>query len=140
MTLDGLRTLCVGGFKGSSSRNSIMDAVADAVARAEGAGLRGDLWVDGSFLTRTWNPDDADLLLAVCGTECDVADNHGVLKTWLGDCDNTPCDAYVWYRYPEGHPQHYDSSTKRVYWHHQFGLSRSNQPKGIAILTVGGGL
>ena len=98
-------------------------------------GIRGDLWVDGSFVTTKLDPDDVDVVL-------ELAEITGVTPAqeerlqWFSSrqaadvaqkYDDYGCDCYVTIR------------STRDYWLSQFGRDRGNNPKGIAILQINGG-
>jgi len=53
LTLDGLEQVCVDLFPLSVSRRPIMDGFREFVRTLTDSGYSGELWVDGSFLTRS---------------------------------------------------------------------------------------
>src|SRR5688572_26578012 len=73
--LADIRTLCVDNpqFARSSTRERIMGRLDAAVKRLADAGIVGELWIDGSFLTQKINPEDVDLSLKVDGDFYDNA-------------------------------------------------------------------
>jgi hypothetical protein len=141
ITLEQVRALCVTPFAFSNTRSKIMDDLLATVARFEASGLRAEIWIDGSFLTATINPNDVDLLLALPEDfhETATPEQTEILNS-LGD-DSWPggCDISVLHSYPEGHLLHERYVDMRVYWCHQFGLSRKREAKGIATVRIGGG-
>lgn len=49
------------------------------------------------------------------------------------------CHAFVFCEFPQGHPNRVQGI--REYWLHQFGTGHDEvSPKGIAVVSVGGGL
>lgn len=68
LTLTELRALCVDDTRFSLSRRRriIMDGVDRVVHRLVEAWIVGEVWVDGSFLTETIEPNDADIVVR-CG-------------------------------------------------------------------------
>ncbi len=46
------------------------------------------------------------------------------------------CDSYLFLEYPQGHPLYEEGQRLREYWLRQFGISRSDEPKGIAVVEV----
>ena len=118
------------------------------VERLESGGIRGDLWVDGSFLTEKIDPEDVDIVLEISEVQ---ASNPGPgqdgLIDWLGSTNSEIvaqmkrdywCHSFVFCGLPIDHP-HYPGWDVRKYWTDQFGKSRGNEPKGIAVLLIGGG-
>jgi len=92
------------------------------------AGVKGAVWVDGSFLTEKLDPADADLVVAVDTVA--TAPSPNVLAALDKVAKHqyvTParCDSYV-------------MADKRLepYWVKQFGFSRAKDVKGIAVLTL----
>lgn len=65
MTLDGLQALCVTSFPLSGTTPRIMAGLKMIIDRLSQYGIRGDLWVNGSFLTRKIDPSDSDVVLFV---------------------------------------------------------------------------
>ena len=62
-TLDELRDRCVATFPLSSTRPGLMANLDSAIARLNSAGVPGEVWIDGSFLTAKIDPADVDLVL-----------------------------------------------------------------------------
>ena len=147
-TLDELELLCVDGFDLSRTRQGIMEGLRRMAARLESGGVRGDLWVDGSFLTEKIDPEDVDIALRV--SEAQVSNpgpGQGALINWLGSRDpaivaqtkgDYSCDSFVFYELPVGHP-HHPGFDIREYWINEFGKSRRNELKGIVVLLISGG-
>ena len=73
MTLIEVRQLCVDNFPNSETREPVMNGLEYVVYRLTEAGICGDLWVDGSFLTEKIDPNDVDLLLHIKPDFYDVA-------------------------------------------------------------------
>jgi hypothetical protein len=67
LPLSQLRKVCVDAFPYSTTRKGIMDGVDIVVARLLQEGVKGELWVDGGFLTLKMDPEDADMVLCVNG-------------------------------------------------------------------------
>lgn len=103
--------------------------------------IKGQLWIDGSFLTEKIDPEDADLVLSIAAG---VYDN-GTLQQratidWLidnlKDSHGIPCDSHVYFRYPKGHPHYQEGVFMRAYWMRQWGFDRSDDFKGIAVIKL----
>ena len=75
MTLSAVRALCVDAdiFALSQRRKTIMDNLTHILERVGGASIVGEIWLDGSFLTKKIDPCDADLVLHVDGALYDKA-------------------------------------------------------------------
>jgi hypothetical protein len=148
-TLDDLHTLCVTAFPLSAKRVTLMDGLRRMVSRLEADGIEGDLLTDGSFLTQKIDPRDVDIALEVSerfllGASTAQRDT----LNWLGS--DRPdvrseiqrdygCHSFVFCAVPPGHPWHPGFDIK-AYWLEQFGRDRRNNPKGIAVLSIGGGV
>lgn len=98
--------------------------------------MRGELWVDGSFLTEKLNPADVDLLLRVSVVDyAAMSINAQQFFAWFAsnslkqqhNCDNY---AYV------TDPTRAESEYLNAYWLRQWGFSRGNNMKGIAVMRV----
>jgi len=137
MSMADLRALCVQPFVGiSTTRDPLMLAVEGIVRTLVAAAVQGAMWVDGSFLTIKIDPNDADVLLQVeagfynsapapLRAAMDrVASN---LKASQG------IDSYLWV---QDNPGGVDDLWWQSYWIRQFGFSRENVPKGIALIIV----
>src|ERR1700753_4504612 len=67
ITLVEMRDLCVysESLKNSKTRQDIMAGLELVISRIENAGIKGELLIDGSFLTKKIDADDVDILLIV---------------------------------------------------------------------------
>ena len=135
-----LRQLCVARFPDSISRSNIMTGLESLVLNLNSEGLPMQIWIDGSFTTEKLNPEDVDLL--VCVKEDDLAnatEGQKQIIRRVAETDFMPshrCDAYVLFEYLEGHPLRDEGEWQRAYWLRQFGYSRQDKPKGLAVLTL----
>lgn len=107
-------------------------------------GIVGHMWVDGSFLTQKIDPEDVDLLLRISLELYENATSEQMSTIeWFaqGEQPKTDyhCDCYIWVEIPPGHPAYIDSEERREYWTRQYGLSRRNEHKGIAVVELPGG-
>ena len=119
------------------------------VERILSSGITGDLWVDGSFITQKIEPGDIDIVLNLdSGFLAQATPTQMASLHWLGTTDATvraqmkhdySCDAYAFCDIPAGQPGH-PGIDLRQYWLNQFGIDRSGASKGIAVLSVLGGV
>jgi hypothetical protein len=135
-----LRDVCVGAFPRSTTRGAIMDKLEQVIAEISRHGIPGELWVDGSFLTRKENPEDVDVVLRI---DADVYDNgtqavRQVVDWIISNLKQTHmCDSYVWLEYPDGHALHDESEWNRAAHMAGFGWSRDKADmKGIAVVRL----
>jgi hypothetical protein len=139
MTLAELRALCVDRFPTSTTREAIMAGLEAIVERLQLFTIKGELWVDGSFLTAKPDPADSDVVLRLDSDFVDrvSADQWAVLD-WLNTDLKTShrCDFYLFVRYPEGHPSFWLGEYLAAYWMRQWGFSRSDEMKGIAVIEL----
>ena len=111
--------------------------------RLVGAGVIGELWVDGSFVTEKLDPEDVDVALAMSATAYDTG--TPALQTAIEEISSRhhetkaamKCDGFVFFEWPHGHALAPIGARSRAYWLRTFGSSRSNDPKGIAVVAVG---
>ena len=99
-------------------------------------GIRGDLWVDGSFVTKKLEPDDVDVVLELSELTGITPEQENRLK-WFGSRQpadmgqkraDYSCHCYL------------TLSSNHDYWLGQFGRDRSANPKGIIVLHLNGGV
>ena len=134
-----LRQLCVTNFPLSNTRPPIMIGLERLIDELRTAGIVGEVWVDGSFMTGKVDPADADIVLCAHHT---VYDNGTVQQKILLDSVGRNlrsilrCDSYTFYEYPQGHNLHPVGEWMRAYWTRQYGFSRGDAFKGIAVIEV----
>jgi hypothetical protein len=139
VALAELRQLCVKNFSGSITRRGIMDGIETVVRELSNAGIIGEFWVDGSFVTEKIDPDDADTLVHVSS---EIYDNEPAKRTLIDWASHEnlkathSCDSYKWIEYSSGHPLHAKSETERKWWTDWFGTSRKGVPKGILVVSL----
>lgn len=116
-----------------------MDGLEHVVGRISSADVRGELWLDGSFLTQKIDPMDVDYLLRVGSDIYDHDPEKRTIVDWASSAelkDSCSCDAYKWIEYNVGHPLFADSERDREYWTNWYGVSRKGIRKGIAVVTL----
>lgn len=131
-------------FPQSRTRADLMRNFRAVFARIAQTGIRGEVWVDGSFLTEKIDPADVDCVLNIPPHfyESGTPEQTDLIE-WLISSDNTPkrqfrCDIDVGIAYPEESPDHYVWQQVSGHWHRLFGFSvKTREPKGIAVLRVG---
>jgi len=142
MTLDDLRSLCVEGFPHSTSRPRIAAGLEQVLQRVEKAGIRADVWIDGSFLTEKPDPEDADIVLRISIADLATPTREQTeTLDWL-NLDLKPeflCDSYFFFVFPGDDARADFGAEMEAYWKRQFGFSRSEDAKGIAVLQTGAG-
>jgi hypothetical protein len=141
-TMENIRQLCVDSFPISTARPTIFNGLITFVQRLQTARIPGELWLDGSFLTEKIDPKDVDVVLRVDGSVY----NSGTMEQkdaidWViaNQKLTLKCDSYALFEYPPGHALHDDGRWWYSYWHKQWGFSREDAPKGIAVLVLGVG-
>ena len=143
MSLAELENLCVTPFPLSSTRKGIMAGLHTVVSRIAEAGIRCDIWVDGSFLTQKIDPVDVDIIALIPAEFYDAGtDQQRDVIEWLTSGENLPrrefrCDTHAEPIYPESSPMHYMVPDAIQYWRSIYGRSvESGEPKGIAVIEV----
>jgi hypothetical protein len=139
-TLAEVRQLCVVRFTHSITRPSIMDGLEEVVTELNKSSLHLEVWVDGSFATEKLNPEDSDIAVRFDGVEFDAAAAHQkAIISWAASTDlvsTHKCDCYPFPEYPQGHRLYDHGQWRRAYWLNKFGFSRSEQPKGLAVVKL----
>lgn len=136
-----LRILCVDNFQGSITRPLIMTGFEAVVGQLNGLGLRMEIWVDGSFMTQKLNPEDVDFAVRVEESNWRAADikQKSTIK-WVNETDLKPqyhCDSYAFVELsPASSIVRGDWEWDRSLWLRQFGFSRTDERKGLAVLKL----
>lgn len=140
MTIEQLRDTCVTAFPTSQTRARIMDGFEEVVGRLLVAGVHGEIWVDGSFVTEKKNPNDIDFVLRI---QADVDENANeqqreAINFLHEDLRNDLwCHSFVLIEYNEDDPRFWVGEYMRAYWMKQWGFSRDEQTlKGMAVIEL----
>ncbi len=116
-----------------------MAGLAEVIERLIHHRVAGELWVDGSFLTEKINPGDVDIVLRVPSSVYDdgTSEQRETID-WIGENlrEHNLCDSYVFPEFPENDPNYFLGKQRRDYWSNLFGYSRSQAPKGIAVIEL----
>ena len=116
-----------------------MRGLEEVVERLVRTGVKGELWIDGSFLTEKIHPEDVDLLLRP-GQDFLVTatDEQKAVVKWFNSNLKAShhCDSYVFYEYPPSDPLFNENEWMHAYWVKQYGWSRGLDMKGIALVAV----
>lgn len=143
MSIAALERLCVHRFPDSFTRPGIMENLNNVIDRINTSKITGSLWIDGSFLTEKLNPDDVDILFSVSlSTYLAFNPIQGRFFEWFRKtslyqdygCDNYAaiCDNYAAIH----DPSRPEGEWLFAYWLRQFGFSRDNRIKGLAVVKV----
>lgn len=147
MTVGALRKLCVTGLSPSDTREEIMHGLEALVKKLKVAKIRGELWTDGSFLTEKIDPDDVDFTLCVKWSFVKKCSPEQVaILEWLNMDEDEPdspkklhrCHTFLWIDYPKRHPLWLAGQRRKAYWLKQWGRSRTDEKKGIAVVKLPG--
>lgn len=87
MTLDMLRRLCVTARDPSLTRPSIMEGLTTLILRLNEAGVRGEVWIDGSFVTFKVDPEDVDILVHAHSSQYDADSAVRMAVEWATSRD-----------------------------------------------------
>lgn len=132
-----LRELCVNKFPHSITRNDIMLGLEKVIEMMEDVGLEGDVWIDGSFLTEKINPNDSDIVVFVLSEECESKEKAEVIKNIRSNLrDQFLCHSHIFPEYPKDDDRAVYFEWSRSYWIRQFGFSRGEEIKGIAVYKL----
>ena len=113
-------------------------AVLDLIKKA---GLKGDIWVDGSFLTEKIDPGDVDLVFDV---PIHAIENANVPQAELlkklsnqGFKRTERLHTFIMFTAPVAHAQFQEGERIHQQWQKDFGVSYiAKTPKGIAVIEV----
>ena len=136
-TVDDLKAICVDGFPHSTSRKGIFDELARVIDKTRSVNIRGELWIDGGFLTQSINPKDVDFVLRFDSDDYDAGtmEQKQVIDWIVHDLwKNGICDSYAFPEYPTAHPLQWLTQDQHDYWMKWFGKSRRGEVKGIAVI------
>ena len=143
MTFEELHDLCITPFlyRGDHARMKVMDGIKSLVGKLSDAGVVGDVWIDGSFLTQKIDPDDADIIVHVSAEQYENDPSAKAAVDWSVHDDRQSshfCDGYKWVEYQRGHIMFNFSDINREKWTKWFGRSRppKREPKGIAVIAI----
>ena len=133
---------CVTAFPLSRTRQAIAHGLWQMATALATAGIEGDIWVDGSFVTSTIDPNDADVVLSVAGEFYDESppDRQAAID-WVSTNLKVShlCDSYLLFRWAEGHPLYWLGESMYAYWMKQWAFDRENNLKGMPVLQIRGG-
>lgn len=143
LELAHVEELCVARFRDSRSRPAIMSGVRLIYDRLRKAGIDGELWIDGSFVTSKPDPVDVDMAVRFQAQQVDDGPKamYEALK-WVSSDLREPhrVDGYVWPEWPVDAPAYETGESQRQYWLRWFGTSRNGQAKGIVVVRLGAGM
>ena len=144
MTLGELRQLCVAKFPDSEVRADIMAGFEAIHERAGALGIKGNVWVDGSFLTQKIDPDDIDFVFLIDASyyESGTKEQYEFIE-WLISNEDDPkksfkCHTDVVLLYPEDSPFYQITVNTKHHWSENvYGYSvTTKEPKGIVVLEI----
>ncbi|KAF0178283.1 MAG: hypothetical protein FD161_2030 [Limisphaerales bacterium] len=116
-----------------------MEGLEQVITKLVESGVESEVWIDGSFLTEKTDPEDSDILVKVTSefTERLNSQQEAVLN-WIDTNlkDSHLCHSFVLASFPEGHVNYTGSQWFHAYWLRQFGFTRGDEPKGIAVIRT----
>lgn len=131
-----LRRLCVDRFPLSVTRPSIMRNLVDLIDLMHKQRIPSDVWIDGSFLTEKLDPGDVDLLWVIdAQIFLGLSTSQLAFVNWYSTNNlnsQYKCDNYV-HIVDNNSPS---SQWMTAYWLRQFGFSRSDKMKGLAVVHL----
>lgn len=144
MTLAEVKTLCVTNFPASTRRGMIFAGLTGFLSEMSATGLVGDVWLDGSFVTRKPDPSDCDLVISADSAKLEAllpTQQELIRKRVRTGHDQTKivhhCDVYLFPVYPLIHTLHVPVTlSQRAYWEDQFGFDHSKHAKGMAVVKL----
>ncbi len=138
-----IRYLCVDDarFHLSNRRAKIMENLETLIGGLRVIGIRGKVWIDGSFLTEKIEPNDVDILLDLEDeTVQRLNPQQRADVDWLYENKEVQteygCDSHVLVQWPIGHPSHPHGEWLRAKYLSLFGWVSVYEMKGIAIVVL----
>ena len=146
MGLDELEELAVRSvrsFRLSTTRRNHMASLRAIFAWLADVHIAGELWIDGSFMTRKIDPSDIDMILRLRSDEFESRSKRDALNNIVSDdiYNRMKCDIYLLLEHPESDTSSFVKSQKqRRFVIRTFGHQVKNrQPKGIAVVNLAHG-
>lgn len=139
LSLQELEALCVTRFPKSTTRRRIFEGLTQVIGSLHGIGLNAEVWIDGSFLTEKENPNDSDVVVKVHAAFFEngtIAQQDAIQRIATDLKTSHKCDCYVLFHYDPGDPRANESEWMNAYWIRQFGFSRGNEMKGMALYSI----
>lgn len=139
LELHELKKICVDDFPLSNSRLVIMEGLEKVIDKLRTNDIQGEVWINGSFVTKKINPNDVDLVLRVSAQFLDNANpEQRNIVDWLSSNLKTAfhCDSYVFSEWPVNHKNYLIGKRMNDYWTKLFGFSRGGNPKGIVVISL----
>jgi hypothetical protein len=140
LSLTAVEEACVASFHLSTTRQDLMAALQLVVEQLNAKGISGEIWLDGSFVTKKISPKDIDFILVADSSVYDegTEEQRDLLDGLTdGEMWKPPllCDTNAAYIDP---PEQQGTSTVIDYWTNRFGLSLGDRtPKGIVVIKLG---
>ena len=117
-----------------------MSGLESIVQKLVEAGICGDLWIDGSFITEKIDPEDVDLLLHIKPDFLrTITHEQEQMILWFAKTNlkgDYSCDSYVFHEYPPEDARAATNEWRWAYWIKQYGWSRKEDMKGIVRITI----
>jgi hypothetical protein len=140
MDIAQIRELCVSQFPRSATRQEIMTGLEAVLSRLNASGLALEVWIDGSFVTEKLDPEDSDIAVRYWGHELDSAspDQLEIIE-WAASTQpqfDHKCHCFPFPEWRKTDSLHDHGQWRRAYWLRQFGFSRQDQPKGLAVVEL----
>ncbi len=142
MTMEQLKTLVVDRFPLSGKRGELWNNFSVLLGKIRNLGLRGDVWVDGSFLTEKIDPGDVDFVIDFPNTVLNSLTSEQlelVIKLKNREFRKPEClHSFVMFSTDASDPEYAASMAIHAQWQKDFGFSYvKKEPKGIAVIEVG---
>lgn len=137
MSVAEFKETFVDRFDTSLRRAVIFDSIVEFVKDICAKYNIVEIWIDGSYVTKKINPNDADMVVFF-----EIEDYMNIYSDWGNIRDRSNLDLYAAAVANEDtkkkvSPLDYNSIVNnRNYWKGQFGFDRSDTPKGLAVVTI----
>jgi hypothetical protein len=141
MTIQELHQLAVAPFSKSNTRADLWTNFLWLISELQAAGLKGRIWVDGSFVTEKIDPDDIDMIFEgsydfLQALQPSASKLVQILSNQQFKLDKK-LHTFVIYSAPMGHVRYPQAKALQDTWIRNWGYSLKNRtPKGIVTVSV----
>lgn len=127
-----LKRVCVEAFSGWARRQKIFNGLVQFCTGLRSVGIPFEVWVDGSLLTEKPMPNDVDVVVFAQKTDVNAldAEKRRLLYTLLSREETRlryETDVYF---------VEQPCPTLRSYWRGWFTFDRSEQPRGVFVISI----
>ena len=131
LSLEKFEELFVTNFSKDSNRNDLFEKLQKYLLAFQNEVTPNFIvWINGSFVTKKLNPGDIDMVSLV---DFEIIRQHAMVirEKFKGNgaISQFGIDAYILEIFPEGHENHFFSTSDKAFWHDWFSATKINRAK-----------